>query len=389
MPRQWNSSFERLKPNAEKLRSWMTDAKKSVSGTIDQWLPTFDSSVLATLRSLEQEWNFSKIQEILTEIQDSTRLKIGEEVYTKSIALGRHLIKAQLHEVKISDGTICYWKTNNSNPETILFIHGFGDSKDGCYPLAMALTRHYNMMAFDLPGFGASFQDEHLPYTFESYGQWMIEFLDAVATGPVHVIGNSLGGAMAMKVAELRPDLVKSLTLIDTAAISDPEVESAYDNFIAGDNLFQVRTREEFERFWKTIFFREPLLPIFLKEYIFEQFRQNSDLYGRFITQTFEGVSSRKDPKLQKLFMDKALKSMKMPVHIIWGEKDRLFPLAFGEKAHKLAKGSRFTVLKNVGHAPQVESPLLTAKHIKRFLEEYNGEIFAHTTKMNPSPAAQ
>ncbi|RYZ59840.1 MAG: alpha/beta hydrolase [Proteobacteria bacterium] len=361
---QWNSSFERLKPNATRLKSWVADTRRQVSGTLEQW------PVFSHLKGFDQQdWNLARIQQRIAGLQDMTRSRIGNEVYAKSIALGRQLIKAQAHEVEISDGKISYWKTNNNSSETILFIHGFGDSKDGCYPLAMNLTRHYNMMAFDLPGFGSSFSAGDLAYNFETYGAWIVEFLEKIGSGPVHVIGNSLGGAMAMKLAELRPDLVKTLTLIDTAAIIDTRYDSAYDDFIKGKVIFQIKNREEFDNFWKTLFHRPPLLPIFLKDCIYDQFRSNYDLYGRFILETFDGISSRHDPKLDNLFMDKALMNMKMPVHIMWGEFDKLFPLTYGQRAHEITPNSKFTVMKGVGHAPQVEAPHLTAKHIRRFIE--------------------
>ena len=390
MPVQWNNSFDRLKPNTAKLKSWVLDTRKQVTGTIDQWRPSLEAAVFSQLKGRgfdQQDWKLARIQERISELQDATRAKIGQEVFLKSIALGRQLIKAQLYEAQIKDGKISYWKTNNSNPQTILFIHGFGDSKDGCYPLAMHLTRHFNMMAFDLPGFGSSFKDDHLAYNFETYGQWMQEFIDVVGCGPLHVVGNSLGGAMAMKLAELRPDLVKTLTLIDTAAVIDTRYASAYDDFIKGKVLFQIKTRSEFEAFWKTIFHRPPLLPIFLKDFIFEQFKANHDLYGRFILETFAGIKSRHDVKLDKLFMDSALKAMKIPVHIMWGEYDKLFPLAYGQRAHELIPGSEFTVLKNVGHAPQVEAPHLTAKHIRKFIDRETAKLEAKAEKQEAAEA--
>ncbi len=334
-----------------KLKSWVSDTKRQVK---DQGMAPL-----------------MKLHERFSDIHDSTRARIGSEVATRALALGRQLIKAEVHEVQIKDGPISYWKTNNGHPETVLFIHGFGDSKDGCYPFAMHLTRHFNMMAFDLPGFGSSFKNPELEYNFDSYARWMVEFMEAIDSKPVHLVGNSLGGAMAMKLAEVRPDLVKTLTLIDTAAVIDNRYESAYDDFIKGKVLFQIKTREDFDAFWKRVFNKPPFMPIFMKDYIFEQFRSNYDLYGRFILDTFRGISSRVDPGLNDLFMNNALQKMKMPIHFIWGEKDTLFPVTYGIHAHGLVKDSELTIMKNIGHAPQVEAPHMTAKHVKRFIDRH------------------
>ncbi|RZA24353.1 MAG: alpha/beta hydrolase, partial [Proteobacteria bacterium] len=327
----------------EKLKSWVTDTTRQVK----------DSGFGPLL----------KLQERFTDLHGSTRARIGSEVANRALALGRQLIKAELGEVQLKDGPISYWKTNNTHPETILFIHGFGDSKDGCYPFAMHLTRSFNMMAFDLPGFGSSFKNTDLVYNFDTYAAWMEEFIEKIGVGPVHVIGNSLGGAMAMKLAQVRPDIVKTLTLIDTAAVIDDRYDSAYDDFINGKVMFQIKSRQEFDLFWKCVFNKPPFMPIFMKDHIYEQFRSNYDLYGRFIHDIFRDIKSRVDPGLTQLFMNNALAEMKMPIHIIWGDQDRLFPLTYGQRAHELVKGSEFTVMKDIGHAPQVEAPAAAAKH--------------------------
>lgn len=311
-----------------------------------------------------------KLHGKFTDLSDTTKARFASEVVRSTLALGRQLIKAELCEVQLNDGPISYWKTNNPHKETVMFIHGFGDSKDGCYPFAMHLTRNFNMLAFDLPGFGQSFKNLDLEYNFTSYASWMEEFMEKAKIGPVHLIGNSLGGAMAMKLAQIRPDLVKTLTLIDTAAVIDERYDSAYDDFIKGKVLFQVKSREDFDNFWKMVFHKPPFLPIFMKDHIYEQFRLNYELYGRFILDTFRNIKSRLDPSLNDLFMNNALGEMKMPIHIMWGDQDKLFPLSYGQRAHELVKGSRFTVLKNIGHAPQVEAPHQTAKHVKNFIDE-------------------
>lgn len=363
MPVQW--SIDRLKPwtdsAEEKVRSWMR---------FEQWRPNL-SELTSFDFGREPERTLERVQERFAELQDNVKAKVGVQIFNRTIALARQWLGAEVREIEISDGPISYWQTNHPNTkDTVLFIHGFGDSKDGVYHMAMHLVPHVNMIALDLPGFGNSFRKPELAYSNDDYGRWLEEFLVKIDAGPLHVVGNSLGGAMAIKIGLLRPDLVASLTLIDPAFVADFRYESVYDEFLRGDVMFQIRNRIDFQKFWARIFHKEPMMPVFIKDFIYEQFRENCDWYGGFIHRKFQGMTSRRSKSFRDLFLNEELPNLKVPTHIIWGEKDTLFPPTFGARAHKLIKGSKFTLMEGVGHAPQVERPRDTAKLIRKFIKD-------------------
>jgi abhydrolase domain-containing protein 6 len=339
------------------------------------------NTLIQKARALEIDW--SDLSKLRSSLQDSTleaKVRAGESLYHACIKAARRVIGAELRTVELSDGVVHYWTTNRPNRETILFLHGFADSKDSVYSLAMHLFNDFNIMALDLPGFGESFANPELAYDTHSYGRWLDEFVTKTGMGPVHAVGNSLGGAMALKLALVRPDVVKSVTLLNAAGLIDPDHESLYDEIMRGRNIFQVKTLEEFEIFWSKVFHRQPLLPPFGKEFIFHRFRQNHDWYGELVQRNFGGFSSRTDPNLSDLFMNKNLDRIDKPALIIWGERDQLFPVAYGAKGHSLMKGSRFVVLKDVGHAPQMEAPRVVARHLKRFIREQPQAAASSTT---------
>jgi len=232
-------------------------------------------AALEQARALDIDWaNLSKLK--LT-LQDSTleaKVKAGESLYHTCIKAVRRWLGAEVREVQLNDGKVFYWATNKPNRETILFLHGFADSKDGVYSLAVHLASEFNVMALDLPGFGESFSNPELAFDFTNYGRWLDEFVTKSGMGPVHVVGNSLGGAMALKLALVRPDIVKSVTLLNAAGVIDFEHESLYDEILRGENIFQVRTLEEFDKFWTKVFYRQPFLPPFCKEFLFNRFRE-------------------------------------------------------------------------------------------------------------------
>ncbi len=352
-----------------KLRGWWHKQSEDLLASFMPSPSQWGTAALEQARALDIDW--PRLSQLKTNIHKSTfdaKVKAGESLYSTYTKAARKWLGAELREVELTAGRIHYWTTSSNHPETILFIHGFGDSKDGAYSLAFHLAKQFNVIALDLPGFGQSFRDPELCYDTHSYGRWLDEFMTKARIGPVHVVGNSLGGAMALKLALVRPDVIKSLCLLNTAAIIDFKHHSIYDDILRGEILFQVQTFEQFEKFWSTVFHRRPFLPPFVKEYFFHTFRENHDWYGQLVRQNFGGYASKKDPRYKKLFMNEHLRKIEAPTLIIWGDRDQLFPVAYGEKGHKLLKDARFLVLSDVGHAPQVEVPEEVARHLKQFI---------------------
>ncbi|SDT71599.1 alpha/beta fold hydrolase [Actinoplanes derwentensis] len=96
-----------------------------------------------------------------------------------------------------------------------VYVHGLGGSSQNFTDLAGLLADRLDGQAVDLPGFGYS--DPSPRYSIPSFASTLIDYLDHSGRGPVHLIGNSLGGSISVRVAALRPDLVRTLTLISPA----------------------------------------------------------------------------------------------------------------------------------------------------------------------------
>jgi pimeloyl-ACP methyl ester carboxylesterase len=99
--------------------------------------------------------------------------------------------------------------------EPAVYVHGLGGSSQNFTDLAGLLADRLDGQAVDLPGFGYS--DAIPRYSIPAFATTLIDYLDHAGRGPVHLIGNSLGGSISVRVAALRPDLVRTLTLISPA----------------------------------------------------------------------------------------------------------------------------------------------------------------------------
>lgn len=98
-----------------------------------------------------------------------------------------------------------------------LYVHGLGGSSQNWSALMPLLDGLVDSEALDLPGFGDSPPPDDGNYSLTGHARAVIRHLDAAGRGPVHLFGNSLGGAIATRVAALRPDLVRTLTLVSPA----------------------------------------------------------------------------------------------------------------------------------------------------------------------------
>ncbi|HZX37333.1 MAG TPA: alpha/beta hydrolase [Streptomyces sp.] len=98
-----------------------------------------------------------------------------------------------------------------------LYVHGLGGSSQNWSDLMPLLDGLVQSEAVDLPGFGDSPPPDDGDYSVTGHARAVIRYLDARARGPVHLFGNSMGGAVATRVAAVRPDLVRTLTLVSPA----------------------------------------------------------------------------------------------------------------------------------------------------------------------------
>jgi len=99
--------------------------------------------------------------------------------------------------------------------EPAVYVHGLGGSSQNFTDFAGLLTDRFAARAVDLPGFGYS--DPSPRYSIPAFAATLIGYLAHDGRGPVHLVGNSLGGSIAVRVAALRPDLIRTLSLISPA----------------------------------------------------------------------------------------------------------------------------------------------------------------------------
>ena len=102
-------------------------------------------------------------------------------------------------------------------PAHVICLHGLGSNKASCFATVAALTPEHTVHAIDLPGFGASSKPARAPYDAAYFARAVIGYMDATGLERAHLVGNSMGGRIALEVALDEPDRASTVTLLSPA----------------------------------------------------------------------------------------------------------------------------------------------------------------------------
>ena len=242
---------------------------------------------------------------------------------------------------------------------TVLLIHGFGGDAYNFARVAARLRHHFHLVIPDLPGFGEAEKDPGQSYDIRSQARRIALFLDALATGPVHVGGNSMGGFIAARLAQLRPTQVRSLWLLDALGCASSRNSEMFELHRRTGRLpLIIRTREDFDECLRLVSARPFWLPASLRRRYAARAINLADLHSKIadlINQPDDDLTPLRD-------------RMDVPTLIVWGEEDRILsPDCISEQC---AVFTRNTVIRlpGIGHLPMVEAPDRVAADYLRFV---------------------
>lgn len=257
-----------------------------------------------------------------------------------------------------------------------LFVHGLGGSSLNWTALGLLLNDTISGIAPDLPGFGRT------PLSgvtgIAEQAALLVQLLEQEYDQPVHVFGNSMGGAASVALAAQRPDLVASLTLI-SPALPHPRVSASALWFTAlatprlGPAVLERTQRLPFDQRFEAslaMVFGDPraLAPEVRAAYEQELHRRDTDPWGR--QATVEGARSILRSSLARprrsLWADAA--TVQCPVLLVYGGKDRLVDARIRTKAHRTFPNAHLLYLPRSGHVAQMEHPEVVARAFRELM---------------------
>jgi pimeloyl-ACP methyl ester carboxylesterase len=241
-----------------------------------------------------------------------------------------------------------------------------------------ALRNELHLAALDLPGFGWSPPPPDRNYSLASSARVVARAIEALADGQVHLVGNSLGGAVTTLVAAERPDLVRTLTLVAPALpVLRPRTSNAHLPALAAPWLGQRLARrlgrfpvEQRVRATLALCFADPTCvpPQRVEEAIAEASRRaRLEHDGDAVLASLRGLLSSylvRGPRS----LWRAAARVQAPTLLIYGQRDRLVDPRSALRAARTFPNARLLVIPNSGHLAQVEHPQQVAVAIRRLV---------------------
>jgi len=218
------------------------------------------------------------------------------------------------------------WETRAGAGTPVVLIHGLSASSRWWSKNIDALAERHLVAAVDLTGFGQNRRFYILPETVPVFGELTALLARWIETfdQPVHLVGHSMGGLIAIRLAAERPDLIRSLVLVDAAGMP-----------------FHLDPRPHMRALPKPPYggarFVRVLLPDFL--------RAGPASVAVAGTRVVRGD------------VRPMMHAIRVPALLVWGENDPLVPLFYGQAMQEEIPGSKLVVIPRAAHVPMWDAP--------------------------------
>jgi abhydrolase domain-containing protein 6 len=243
--------------------------------------------------------------------------------------------------------------------ETIVLLHGFAADKSNWIRFVRTLVSEYKVIIPDQAGHGESGGTLKDSYTISSQTNRLEQFTSKIGVDKFHLVGNSMGGAIAFFFAFKHPDRVKSLGLIDSAGVISPEPSELSKLLTKGENPLIADSAENYERLLNFAMEDPPFLPWPFAKVMSRKSSAHKDLNIKIFSDIM---------KPGKYTAQQVLSAIKTPVLILWGKEDRVIHVSSVSVFERYLSNQKSIILENVGHAPMVERSEQTANIIKDFI---------------------
>jgi pimeloyl-ACP methyl ester carboxylesterase len=244
-------------------------------------------------------------------------------------------------------------------------IHGLGATKASFLASVAALAPRFRVIAIDLPGFGDSDKPVGAPYDARFFAKSVVELLDALELESAHVIGNSLGGRVALEVGLQAPDRARRLALLapSLAWLRKRPWAPALRVVRPELGLLPHAPRPVVERILDRTMpeARDGWAAAGIDEFL----RSFSTARGRAAFYAAARQIYLEEPDGKDGFWPR-LRELRVPSLFVWGRRDSLVPLAFARHVTEAVPAAEHLEL-NCGHVPQMERPRETHEAIARF----------------------
>ena len=254
------------------------------------------------------------------------------------------------HDVRVGSHNIHYLVTGDGPP--LVLVHGVAMRADDWAPLYRTLARTHRVYALDLLGYGGSDKPRDVEYCVGLQSEAVRGFMDALKLQQADVMGVSMGGWVALKLAADHPQRVRKLVLVSSGGFK-------FDTTLS-ERSFSAETIPE------------------LRASLLMQ-SDRADLLPRFVLRDFLRLSKEKAWVVRSCMrsmlkgdelLDGKVQRVTMPVLLVWGTADRIVPFRVAAAMQREMPQARVVALEDCGHLAVIECRAEGVPAMIGFLEE-------------------
>jgi 2-hydroxymuconate-semialdehyde hydrolase len=239
--------------------------------------------------------------------------------------------------------------------QPVFLIHGLGASGSFWYPVFGPLAARFRVIAPDVVGFGDS-DKPPAPYDGPYFSTWLAGLMNALGVHRAHLIGHSMGGAIALHFTLDEPERVARLVLVDSLGLG---MGSPWIGILMV--LMMLLPSHPI-----SLWIAQHLVMYDPSKLDWEEFRElggSAEFDKRIFWQMF------RQPK-QWTISAGQLRRIRPPTMLLWGEGDRNFPLARARAAQRLIPNAQVHVISRARHIPFLDKPKAFNDALIQFLGE-------------------
>jgi pimeloyl-ACP methyl ester carboxylesterase len=302
---------------------------------------------------------------------------IKHSLFDMGVSVERSLSDLERKQVEVNGYQWVYLESEEaSNKPVVILLHGFAAEKDNWTRMARFLDG-FHVIAPDLPGHGETTYLKDDFYGFDQQSLRLADFISALGLTQFHLVGNSMGGAIAALYAYRHPNHVTTLSLIDAVGFYGDE-PSELQLLVEQNkpNPLIVRTPQDMSRLMSFAMEKVPFLPWPATDVLADRAMAREQANDKIFEHIYqESESARYSGGFKHIF-----EKLSMPTYVLWGEEDRVLHVSSVDKFLEHTPKIQTDVLPNVGHAPMLEVPEITAELLQAFwrLNDSSAQMVNH-----------
>ncbi|WP_148861162.1 alpha/beta fold hydrolase [Marinobacter fonticola] len=278
----------------------------------------------------------------------------------------RWLQRARRHSVRVDDHRIVWLERGRrqSHKPSVVLLHGLAAMKENWSAWLPLFPSDQHVLAVDIPGFGESDYRVGASYRYRDQADRLTQWLGAAGLGQVHLVGSSMGAAIATVMARKIGDRAASLTVMNSAGIPahdtvDLNRPPAFDRSV----LVPVDWQGVY-RMFNTVGNGKPTatglaMTGLLGTDLLRRAGQNRHVFADMVADPYAPIN--------------ALDNDTAPLLVIWGEKDRITPPGCVAFYRSKTPHAEVHVMRGIGHLPMLENPRRSYRILQAFIRRHGG----------------